>query len=278
MSNTNTYRAVLRYPGSKWRIAKQLCDMIPEHKSYLEPYFGSGAVFFTKQPSRIETINDLNLDVVNLFSCLQKDPEKLASMIYATPYSRYLYEQQSISIPVMGPYQKALSFLIRCWMGHGYRTNSYKNGWKNDIQGREKAYAVLNWNRLPGWVLSAAERLKDAQIDCRPALDLIERFNYEDVFMYVDPPYLLSTRYSKQYLHELDEKDHEQLLDILLVSKSKVMVSGYASSLYDQKLSGWERVELKSQAESGRAVTEVVWMNYYPPKGSYVQQQLKLDD
>ena len=68
------------------------------------------------------------------------------------------------------------------------------------------------------------------------------------------------------------------MLDILLVSKSKVMVSGYASSLYDQKLSGWERVELKSQAESGRAVTEVVWMNYYPPKGSYVQQQLKLDD
>jgi DNA adenine methylase len=140
MSNTNAYRAVLRYPGSKWRIVKQLCDMIPEHKSYLEPYFGSGAVFFTKQPSRIETINDLDLDVVNLFSCLQEDPEKLASMIYATPYSRYLYEQQYISLPVMEPYQKALSFLIKCWMGHGYRTN----GWKNDIQGREKAYAVLN--------------------------------------------------------------------------------------------------------------------------------------
>ena len=56
MSNTNAYRAVLRYPGSKWRIVKQLCDMIPEHKSYLEPYFGSGAVFFTKQPSRMRQL------------------------------------------------------------------------------------------------------------------------------------------------------------------------------------------------------------------------------
>lgn len=126
-------------------------------------------------------------------------------------------------------------------------------------------------------MLSAAERLKDAQIDCRPALDLIERFNHEDVFMYVDPPYLLSTRYSKQYLHELDEKDHEQLLDMLLTSKAKVMVSGYTSDLYNRKLSGWERAELKNQAESGRVVTEVVWMNYSVPKGSYIQQQLEFN-
>lgn len=86
MSNTNPCRAVLRYPGSKWRLAKHLCEYIPEHHSYLEPYFGSGAVFFTKPPSAIETINDLDLDVVNLFSCLRNDPNKLASMIYATPY------------------------------------------------------------------------------------------------------------------------------------------------------------------------------------------------
>ena len=45
---------VLRYPGSKWRIADQLVSNIPEHKSYLEPYFGSGAVLFNKPPSPIE--------------------------------------------------------------------------------------------------------------------------------------------------------------------------------------------------------------------------------
>lgn len=59
-------RAVLKYPGSKWRIAEWIVEQIPPHHSYIEPYFGSGAVFFKKQPSNIETINDLDDDVVNL--------------------------------------------------------------------------------------------------------------------------------------------------------------------------------------------------------------------
>ena len=160
MSNTNPCRAVLRYPGSKWRIASQLCEYIPEHHSYLEPYFGSGAVFFTKSPSAIETVNDLELDVVNLFSCLKNNPNKLSAMIYATPYARYIYDQQFVEQTYADPYEKALSFLIKCWMGHGYRTNGYKVGWKNDVQGRERAYSLLNWQKLPAWVLQAAERLK----------------------------------------------------------------------------------------------------------------------
>ena len=71
-------RKVLKYPGSKWNIAKQLVNLIPEHHSYLEPYAGSLAVLFNKQPSAIETINDLDSNVTNLFWCIQKDSERLA--------------------------------------------------------------------------------------------------------------------------------------------------------------------------------------------------------
>lgn len=52
-------KPVLKYPGSKWRIAGEIVARIPEHHTYLEPFFGSGAVFFSKEPSRIEMINDL---------------------------------------------------------------------------------------------------------------------------------------------------------------------------------------------------------------------------
>ena len=65
---------------------------MPKHKTYLEPYFGSGAILFTKQPSAIETVNDLNDDVVNLFQVIQQEPEVLAEKIFLTPYSRRIYD------------------------------------------------------------------------------------------------------------------------------------------------------------------------------------------
>ena len=86
-------RSVLKYPGSKWRIAKWIVSMIPEHHSYLEPYFGSGAVFFTKPKSKIETINDLDNNVVNLFDIIRSNPEPLIKAVEATPYSRTEYER-----------------------------------------------------------------------------------------------------------------------------------------------------------------------------------------
>ena len=70
-------RAVIKYPGAKWRIADWIIGMMPEHKSYLEPFFGSGAIFFRKPPSRIETINDLDGDAVNLFTCIRDRPDEL---------------------------------------------------------------------------------------------------------------------------------------------------------------------------------------------------------
>ena len=74
-----------------------------------------------------------------------------------------------------------------------------------------------------------------------PATDLIRRFDYENVFMYIDPPYLLSTRTGKQYKHEMTDKDHMEFLDTLLNSKAKIMLSGYRHPLYDEKLKEWKR-------------------------------------
>ena len=73
-------KTVLKYPGSKWNIAGKLVNMIPQHHSYVEPFFGSGAVLFNKNVSDIETVNDLDSDVTNLFRCIQKDSERLAKL------------------------------------------------------------------------------------------------------------------------------------------------------------------------------------------------------
>lgn len=80
---------VLKWTGSKWRMANKIISLMPEHKCYIEPYFGSGAVFFKKDKNcNNEIINDLDGNVVNLFKVIRDNPDELAKAINLTPYAR----------------------------------------------------------------------------------------------------------------------------------------------------------------------------------------------
>ncbi|WP_273449443.1 DNA adenine methylase [Streptococcus ferus] len=257
-------KTLLRYPGSKWNLAKRIVGLLPEHKSYLEPFFGSGAVLFNKPASPIETVNDLNEDVVNLFRVIQYEPEALQEKLLFTPYSRKLYDQAWQFCPE-SPVDKALQFIIKSTMSHGFRVTE-KSGWKRDVIGRERAYTTKQWTELPDVIQEVALRLKQVQIESRPALELIKEFNYSDVCMYIDPPYVLSTRSRKQYSHEMTDQDHAELLDVLKQSKANILLSGYDSQLYNDKLSNWERLEFAATAEHGLPRTEVLWTNFSTEK------------
>ena len=256
-------KTIIKYPGSKWRIADWIISHFPEHRSYLEPFFGSGAVLFKKNPSAIETINDLDGEVINFFDWVKKDPEKLAKEIWLTPYSRKISEDAYI--PSEDSFEQAVKFCIRLNMGHGFRTRGGIVGWKSDVQGREKSYAVKHWNDMPELLILAAQRLKEVQIECRPAVDVIQRFNSKNVLIYCDPPYLPDTRTGKQYRQEMTEKDHVELLESLKASKARVILSGYESDLYDKALMGWHKSNCCSVTQNAqRAGKEVLWMNFEP--------------
>lgn len=157
--------AVMKYPGSKWSLAKWIIGHFPQHHSYLEPFFGSGAVLFTKERSAIETVNDRDADVVNLFDWIRKDPERLAQAIYWTPYARDIYEKAwEAQYTETDSFQRAVCFYTRLMMGHGFRITGEKVGWKNDVQGREAAYAANGWCKAPDIIRQAAERLRGVQI------------------------------------------------------------------------------------------------------------------
>lgn len=253
-------RAIVKYPGAKWRIAPWIISNMAPHKSYLEPYFGSGAVFFLKEPSRIETINDLDGDVVNLFRIVRERPSELARAVTFTPYSRQEYN--AAFEPADDPIEKARRFLLKTWQGHGFRTYC-RSGWKNDVAGRECSYAVRYWNELPEWMMRTASRLKDAQIEQMPAVELIRRFNRTDVLIYCDPPYVLSTRgLKRQYTHEMSDQDHVGLLETLLQHEGPVMLSGYDNGLYNRLLPGWTKLQKDTIAEKGKHRTETLWLNY----------------
>jgi DNA adenine methylase len=259
--------AIFKYPGSKWSIAQWIIDFFPPHHSYLEPFFGSGAVLFTKNRSAIETVNDLDGDVVNLFDWIKRDPERLAEAIYWTPYSREVYDKATDACRTeTDSFHRAVCFCTKLMMGHGFRTNEIKVGWKNDVQGRESAYAAKGWCETPARIKEAAERLRGVQIENRPALEVITRFNYPNVLIYADPPYLLSTRHGKQYACEMTVADHADLLDTLKAHKGPVLLSGYDSPMYHEALKNWRREEIDVRAQTATKRREVLWMNFDPTR------------
>lgn len=257
--------AVMKYPGAKWSVANWVIGHFPQHRSYLEPFFGSGAILFNKPRSSIETVNDLDGDVVNLFYWIRTAPERLAQAVHWTPYAREVYDRAwAAQYTETDPFHRAVDFYVRLMMGHGFRTTGERVGWKNDVQGREKAYAAKYWCEAPGVIFKAAERLRGVQIECRPAVELISRFNFPNVLIYADPPYLLGARHGKQYRHEMTDADHQDLLYVLKAHKGPVVLSGYDSDLYNDALRGWYKDETSSIAQTSGKRREVIWMNFEP--------------
>lgn len=254
-------KSLLHYPGSKRRIAPWIIGYMPPHHSYLEPYFGGGGVLFEKTPSRIETINDLDGDVVNFFRVI-RDPEsrgQLLEWLAYTPYARQVYDDTYEKSP-QSLVEQAGYFAVRSMQSYAYRATG-RQGWKRDVCGRETAYAVQNWNKLPENLAELAVRLKNVQIENRPALKLIKEFDHENVLIYADPPYVLSTRQHKQYRYEMTDDDHCELLEVLCKSRSMIMISGYDCDLYNDYLHSWHKEQIRTRTYNSARV-ETIWMNY----------------
>lgn len=265
-------RAIIRYPGSKWSIADWIISHFPEGYEkmvYLEPFCGSGAVFFNKKPGAVETVNDLDSDIVNLFRVLREQPDELKWVLEFTPYSR---EEYDLSFePCDDPVEKARRYMVKTTQAIGAKlAGSSKCGWRNHKQTKIGGTAC-KWGGITKTIDTAAARLRGdtthlVQIEHMDALRLIERYNSPDVLMYLDPPYVRAVRRSGAlYAHEMDTAGQVELLEIITKSRAKIIISGYESNLYNTALAGWHKDSTMSQITSTEMATEVIWMNYEPP-------------
>lgn len=233
-------KSILKYPGAKNRLAPWICEYIPKHEVYLEPFAGSLAILFNKQRSHIETVNDLDGEIVNFFRILRDRGEELEHIIELTPFSRQEYKAAyEVSEDEL---ERVRRFAVRCWMGFGCG-NLYQNGFKSGKQAKSPNPARA-WGELSETMRLATKRLQGVQIENLPAVELIERYNTEDVFIYADPPYLHGTRKNYLYKHEMTDANHKELLDVLVRHKGKVLLSGYDNDMYNNTLQGWNKVQI----------------------------------
>lgn len=253
--------AVLRYPGAKWSLAGLIVSQFQPHYHYVEPFFGSGAVFFSKPPVPHEVINDRNGQVVNLFRVLREQTEDLCWSLEATPWARDEYRDSDVLTGES--LEDARRFVVRCWQAHASDL-AKKTGWKNRGPTQRAGGMSHRWNKVPDQLRTLATRLKDAEIENREALEVIRRHAAKDCLIYADPPYPHRVRTQTMYSDEMTDDDHVLLLDALCDHPGPVVVSGYANPLYDEALDGWGRVVTKPpKVEKQAPRIEVLWVK--PP-------------
>lgn len=259
-------RPLLKYHGAKWSASAWIVDKLPPHEIYLEPFFGSGAIFFNKVPARLETINDLDHNVVNLFRVIREMPEELAELIALTPWARDEYEIACMALDALkacrttseSDLHAARLFLVRCWQAFGTLTGQ-KTGWRHSATGRCPVMP-RQWAMLPERIQKAAGRLLEAQIECTDAVKLIEKYNDHKCLIYADPPYMPESRRKNIYAVEMGVDGHAALLDALNRHSGSVVLSGYDSELYNDRLKDWERHETTKAVERGQSRREVLWI------------------
>jgi DNA adenine methylase len=192
-------------------------------------------------------------------------------MLRLTPFSRTEFDE--CYLPAADPVEAARRLVIRSYMGFGSNahattgTKRAQTGFRANSS-RSGRTPSRDWANYPDCLGLIIERLAGITVERRPAVAVMAAHDGEATLHYVDPPYPLGLRnpgnpYDRKhmYRHEMSDDDHAELLIFLTTLIGMVVLSGYASPLYDDALAGWKRVETAAFADGARPRTEVLWIN-----------------
>lgn len=263
----------ITYYGGKQTLSSRLLALLPNHRLYCEPFFGGGALFFSKPSSNTEVINDINGEVVNFYKVCKLQFRELQKLVQATPHSRQVFYDARVvneHPALFDEVKRAWAFWVLTNQGFAGQTTSWGFGRTNS---KEKSLA----NKRDQFTKEYADRLDQVQIENKNAIDVIQRCDCKDAFFYLDPPYINTHQghysgYSKQ--------DYEMLLVTLTKVKGKFLLSSYPSTILNKyiKTAGWQKQKLEKAIavtkHTKRKKTELFVFNYSPSEaGTYMASQ-----
>jgi DNA adenine methylase len=263
-------RIAFGWYGGKFSHLDWLLPLLPGCHHYVEPFAGSAAVLLNREPSPVETYNDLDGEVVNFFRTLRDDKARLIEAIGLTPFSREEFGlacELDSSLPSL---ERARRFYVRArQVRTGLAQTASLGRWAN-CKGTSRAGmsgVISRWLGAVEALPEIAARLLRVQIENRSALDVIHLYDSPETLIYCDPPYIHETRGDDcAYGHEMTDSEHQELAGALNAVKSRVAVSNYACKLMDELYPApkWRKAvspEKTIHSTKGKRA-EVLWTNY----------------
>jgi len=257
-------KAIAPWFGAKRNLAPVIVELIGKHKVYWEIFCGSMAVLLGKPPCGMETVNDLNGDLVNLARVIQdkklslKLYEKLSRTLYSSKlweeskerWTDHCYDDGEVSV------DRAYDFFVASWMGRngvsGTKRCNYQFVLRWCMGGGQGATRWGNVVRsMPAW----HKRLQNVVIVQHDAFYLLENIKDEKgTVIYADPPYFVK---SSKYVHDFEAADHVRLAEMLgRFKKTKVIVSYYDDPRLEQLYPGWARPHVGTTRQPLRNATK----------------------
>ncbi len=254
------------YYGGKQNLVRTILPLIPDHDTYIEPFVGGGAIFWTKPKSSVEIINDYNRELINFYECVQNEFVDLEKMVRISLHSRSLHNDATVvyNNPHMFERTKRAWAI---WVLAAQSFSSMLDGtWGYDrVKGTTSKKIT---NKRDAFTLDLSIRLQNVQIECTDALRIINSRDHEKAFIYCDPPYFNS---DCGHYDGYSKSDFKDLLNMLSKVQGKFLLSSYPSDVLSDytKDNGWSNMALEQSVSvangtgsPGKKKIEMLTANY----------------
>jgi len=254
----------ITYYGGKQKMIVHILPMIPSHQAYVEPFCGGAAIFFSKEASQVEILNDTNSELINFYRVVQNDFSSLEKEIRISLHSRRLHKDAKVIYD--NPHM--FSEMKRAWAVWVLATQGFcsmlDGSWGYDVQKGTTSRKIAN--KRNSFSEEFAIRLQNVQIECTDALRIITSRDRPETFFYCDPPYYNS---DCGHYDGYSKDDFERLLSQLSKIEGKFLLSSYPSDILAEYTDqfGWKTKSITQNVSvnkggNGKKKTEVLTWNY----------------
>lgn len=199
--------------GGKSKLRKTIIEMIPNHTCYIELFFGAGWVYFGKEPSKVEVINDIDRELINLFKMIKYHSPEIERQLEYEFSGRDIFEEyKHCTIEYLTEIHRAVRFLYLITQSFAGKGNNYGYG-TNTRPSPQIFYSNV--------LQELKERLRNTYVENLSFEKIIDKYDREYSFFFCDPPYFETAGYRNVF----GEKEHLLLRDKLKNIKGKFLLT-----------------------------------------------------